>query len=92
MIKNIISEKDKKELEKDGYKFEYNNNILTIRNFAGKLLVEIIFFEEKDEILISTREKYDWSKNINAIVSAFGESLFIFYIGDDGEEEIIVDN
>lgn len=93
MTKDIISEKEKKELEKDGYMIEYNNNILSIRRCADEILVEIVYFEEDEEFLISTSKNYRWAKEIKAISSAFGEALFIFYT-EKGEEEgeIIVDN
>ena len=90
MIKDIISEEEKAELIKNGYKLENRNNVLTIRNCTGKVAVEIMFYAE-DEILINTRDNFYWGKKVTAIISAHGESLFVYYIDKDGNEEIIVD-
>ena len=91
MIKDIISEEEKAELIKNGYKLENRNNVLTIRNCTGEVSVEIMYYAE-NEVLINTRENYYWGKKVTAITSAFGESLYVYYTDNDGNEEIIVDN
>ena len=91
MIKDILSEEEMTELKKNGYKLEDKNNILTIRNYAGEIAVEIICCAE-NEVLINTRENYYWGKKIDTIVSAYGESLYVYYTNNDDEEDNIVDN
>lgn len=91
MITNILKEDEIKELEANGYNFQEKNNMLTIRDAAKNVVIEIINIDE-DEVLINTRENYYWGTKINTIVSAHGEAIYVYYTNNDGEEDFIVGN
>ena len=59
----FITEEEKNDLEKDGYKLVYKDNVLTIRNYAEKILVEIILLEDegKNNFIINTEKDCYWA-------------------------------
>ena len=91
----FITEEEKNDLEKDGYKLVYKDNVLTIRNYAGKLLVEIILLEDegKNNFIINTEKDCYWATEIKSIVDAYGEVLWIFFkTTQSDDEQLVIEN
>ena len=64
MINVNIERWSLEELSKNGFILEHGDNIITIRNIYGKLLIEIIYFEETNKILINRKKGFDWCDKI----------------------------
>lgn len=84
MIRNIISEQEKNNLERDGFIFEYRGNMLTIRNYDGVPKVEIIYLGEED-ILLCSEEEFHWVREVKSIISAYGNILCIAWGNNDSD-------
>ena len=92
MINVKILKEDAMGILEDGYILEEEENSLIIRNAKGKSLVQIMVFEDQEDVLISDKDKFAWVSEIKSIVSVFREKLFVFYSSNDKECEFIVDN
>ena len=92
---NIISEEEEQDLEKDGYKIAYKDNVLTIRNYAGKTLVEIIPLEDEGEnnFIINMEKDFYWATALTAITDSYGEALWIFFATtQNDDEQVVIEN
>lgn len=76
MINVNINELRLDEFLLDGFLLEHGENILTIRNEECKPLVEIIYFEETNELLIMNKSRMVWCKKVTDIIS-IDDSLFL---------------
>lgn len=78
------------------YVLDMNHGMLTIRREKDKKsLVEIIGFEDTDEILISTKKEFIWLKQVVDIEFEFEvKAIIIHYLAenDNGTKTIKVEN
>jgi len=98
MINNVKMEQtDFVDFFKNGYVlgFEFEENILTIRNDENQTLAEIIYFEETNELLIMTEIEFIWCRRVTNI-RCDKKSIYVDYEDMCGdflyEDTISVDN
>ena len=86
-----LDERDFLGIKKKGYYIEHGKNIITIRKSDGSPMIEIIYMEETNELLVMTKNIFHWYKKIRHI-SPFVGGLVIdrMYINENDEKDYIV--
>ena len=83
MINVNVREGDLKELKEEGYVLEHSTNMLTIRASSGKTMVEVLYYERTDKILVITEKEFVWCKSIYTIRPCENTAIAVIYTAEN---------